>query len=213
MDPRATWSVRGRRNAREQLRYYLSRRVSPESTKKHETRLLGRNFSSKWSVHFAPGFLSPAETWHAIDEFEREVVRNESTYWLKFEILWREYFRWWGRLHGSQVYHYTRRSGSPPLAPERFEAWCTGQTGVPFVDANMQELVATGFMSNRGRQNVASYLVRELDQDWRWGAAFFESHLLDYDVGSNWETGPPLQEPVLCRERSSVQYAPPGQPV
>ena len=59
-----------------------------------------------------------------------------------------------------------------------------GQTGVPFVDANMRELLATGWMSNRGRQNVASFL--DLHLDWRLGAEWFESLLLDHDVCSNY---------------------------
>ena len=50
----------------------------------------------------------------------------------------------------------------------------------------MVELNSTGFMSNRGRQNVASYLINELDLNWKWGAAYFENKLIDYDVASNW---------------------------
>jgi deoxyribodipyrimidine photo-lyase len=69
---------------------------------------------------------------------------------------------------------------------KHFEAWCNGQTGVPFIDANMRELKATGFMSNRGRQNVASFLTKDLQIEWWWGAMYFESMLVDYDVCSNW---------------------------
>ena len=69
---------------------------------------------------------------------------------------------------------------------EKFFQWTSGQTGDPFVDANMKELNQTGWMSNRGRQNVASYLVHDLGVDWRWGAAYFESMLIDYDVHSNY---------------------------
>jgi deoxyribodipyrimidine photo-lyase len=57
---------------------------------------------------------------------------------------------------------------------------------VDFVDANMIELKLTGFMSNRGRQNVASYLCNDLKLDWRYGAEYFEQQLIDYDVCSNW---------------------------
>ena len=69
---------------------------------------------------------------------------------------------------------------------EFVNAWISGETGVPFIDANMRELNATGFMSNRGRQNVASFFVKKLQQDWRIGAEYFESMLLDYDVCSNY---------------------------
>ena len=57
---------------------------------------------------------------------------------------------------------------------------------MPFVDANMRELNETGYMSNRGRQNVASFLADWLEIDWRMGAAYFEAKLVDYDVCSNW---------------------------
>ncbi len=68
----------------------------------------------------------------------------------------------------------------------KFEAWINGKTGVPFIDANMKELQLTGFMSNRGRQNVASFLTKDLGIDWTWGATYFESQLIDYDVCNNW---------------------------
>ena len=63
--------------------------------------------------------------------------------------------------------------------------WINGETKDDFVNANMIELKKTGWMSNRGRQNVASYFAKELTLDWRIGAAYFESTLLDYDVHSN----------------------------
>lgn len=64
--------------------------------------------------------------------------------------------------------------------------YLVGRTGVPFVDANMRELLETGWMSNRGRQNVASFLVKDLHLDWRLGAEWFESLLIDHDVCSNY---------------------------
>ena len=69
---------------------------------------------------------------------------------------------------------------------QRFEAWRTGRTGVPFVDANMRELLVTGYMSNRGRQNVASFLVHDLGLPWTLGAEHFESHLVDHEPASNY---------------------------
>ena len=64
--------------------------------------------------------------------------------------------------------------------------WINGKTNEPFVNANMIELLKTGFMSNRGRQNVSNYLTKELKIDWRIGAEYFESMLIDYDVHSNY---------------------------
>jgi deoxyribodipyrimidine photo-lyase len=69
---------------------------------------------------------------------------------------------------------------------QELQKWINGETEVDFVDANMIELKHTGFMSNRGRQNVASYLCNDLKLDWRYGAAYFEQQLIDYDVCSNW---------------------------
>ncbi|ESA36515.1 dash family [Leptolyngbya sp. Heron Island J] len=68
----------------------------------------------------------------------------------------------------------------------RFQLWQAGKTGFPLVDANMRELAATGFMSNRGRQNVASFLTKNLGINWQMGAEWFESQLIDCDACSNW---------------------------
>ena len=67
-----------------------------------------------------------------------------------------------------------------------FDQWRYGQTGVPFMDANKRELLHTGWMSNRGRRNVASFLVKDLGLDWHMGAEWFESLLLDHDVSGNY---------------------------
>jgi deoxyribodipyrimidine photo-lyase len=67
-----------------------------------------------------------------------------------------------------------------------FECWRTGKTGVPWVDAGMRELLVTGYLSNRMRQNVASFLTKSLGIDWRYGAVWFESILLDHDVNVNY---------------------------
>mgnify|MGYP003328912778 CR=1 FL=1 len=71
-------------------------------------------------------------------------------------------------------------------ANELFNKWKTGKTGYPYIDANMIELNKTGYMSNRGRQMVASFLVKDLKIDWRRGAEYFESQLIDHDVASNY---------------------------
>ena len=71
------------------------------------------------------------------------------------------------------------------VADERFNAWCSGRTGYPIVDAGMRQLSAEGFMHNRLRMTVASFLVKDLHLDWRRGARFFSRHLYDGDVASN----------------------------
>ena len=156
-----------------------------------ETRngMLGADYSSKFSAWLALGCLSPRYVYEQVQNYEADRVKNDSTYWLIFELLWRDYFRFICAKHGDRVF---RRSGLQGVELtwkqdwERFELWQQGRTGFPLVDANMQEIAATGFMSNRGRQNVASFLTKNLGIDWRMGAEWFESLLVDYDVCSNW---------------------------
>ena len=122
-------------------------------------------------------------------QYEREMGANESTYWLRFELLWREYFRWYSRAHGKKLFLAGGTSGKKiELNFDKviFESWCRGETGCDIVDAGMRELNATGWVSNRARQLLASHLIYELNIDWRYGAAYFESQLIDFDVASNW---------------------------
>ncbi|MGK7921629.1 MAG: DASH family cryptochrome [Trichodesmium sp.] len=156
-----------------------------------ETRneMLGANYSSKFSPWLALGCLSPRYIYEQVQEYEYQRVKNQSTYWLVFELLWRDYFRFICQKHGNKVFH---KSGLQGVAItwqedwENFKKWQEGKTGFPLVDANMRELLATGFMSNRGRQNVASFLTKNLGINWQMGAEWFESLLIDYDVCSNW---------------------------
>ncbi|MBX2899439.1 MAG: DASH family cryptochrome [Cyclobacteriaceae bacterium] len=156
-----------------------------------ETRngLLGPDYSSKFSPALSLGCLSARTIYYEVKKYEQQRVANDSTYWLIFELLWRDYFRLVAEKYGSKIFRaggIRDREIKWQRDEKKFEAWRTGTTGVDFVDANMKELLCTGFMSNRGRQNVASYLTKDLGIDWRWGAAWFESQLIDYDVCSNW---------------------------
>jgi len=126
---------------------------------------------------------------HAIFRYEREHTANESTYWLYFELLWREFFHWRALVDGRLLFKQSGRAGKRLLTtfePRRFARWCAGDTDYPLVNALMRQLNATGWMSNRGRQIAASCLIHELALDWRYGAAYFEQQLIDYDVGSNY---------------------------
>lgn len=157
-----------------------------------ETRngMLGEDYSSKFSAWLSTGCLSPRMIYAELIRYENERVRNDSTYWLIFELLWRDFFRFVALKFGTRIFkvsgirhdlHKTFRRDE-----NVFFKWAQGQTGIPFIDANMREMNATGFMSNRGRQNVASFMVKDLGIDWTWGAAYFESALTDYDACSNW---------------------------
>ncbi len=151
--------------------------------------MLGADYSSKFSPWLALGCLSPRFIYEQVKEYEAQRVKNDSTYWLVFELLWRDFFRFICVKHGNHIF---RQSGLQGIKItwkedwERFKLWQEGLTGFPLVDANMRELAATGFMSNRGRQNVASFLTKNLGINWQMGAEWFESLLIDYDVCSNW---------------------------
>lgn len=161
----------------------------PHTYKATRDALYGTDFSTGFSRFLWSGALSPRSIDHALRVFEKQRGANESSYWIRFELLWRDYFRLLHLKYGSALY---RERGlldaEPPSTPhddERFLAWREGRTGQPLVDAGMRELAATGFLSNRMRQIVASYLIYGLECDWRAGAAWFESQLADYDVYNN----------------------------
>lgn len=156
-----------------------------------ETRngLMAWNDSSKLSPYLALGCLSPRMVYWHIKRYVKEYKANLSTYWIIFELLWRDYFKLVQRLHKEKIFGATGLNGrriSTRRDPADFAKWAEGKTGAPLVDAAMRELAATGHMSNRCRQNAASYLVHDLNLDWRLGAAWFESWLIDYDASSNY---------------------------
>jgi deoxyribodipyrimidine photo-lyase len=151
--------------------------------------MIGADYSSKFSPWLAHGCISARAIYHEVEKYEEEVEKNKSTYWLKFELLWRDFFKFTAMRYGSKIFFpegIKEESRTWKYNPKTVRKWIEGETGDEFVDANMKELKLTGFMSNRGRQNVASYLVHRLNQDWRAGAAWFESMLIDYDVTSNY---------------------------
>jgi len=151
--------------------------------------LLGADYSSKLSPWLAVGAISPASIYFQVKKYEKEKVKNKSTYWLYFELLWRDFFKYMAKQNGPKIFQLSGFAGTPPKMEdniETFNKWKQGETGEPFIDANMKELLLTGYMSNRGRQIVASYLIHDLKVNWTWGAAWFENRLVDYDVCSNW---------------------------
>jgi len=163
----------------EQLQYY----------KKTRNKLLGIDYSSKLSAWLANGSISARTIYWEVKKFEKEINKNQSTYWLIFELIWRDYFKYISLKHGNKIFQLQGISDKHldwGRDKKIFMDWIEGKTKEPFVNANMIEIATTGFMSNRGRQNVNSFWAKELLQDWRIGAAYFESLLIDYDVHSNW---------------------------
>ncbi len=168
---------------------YIWREDCLKKYKATRNSLLGTNYSSKLSPWLAHGCITPRQIYEEVEHYENQRHDNKSTYWMKFELIWRDFFAYVARKAGDRLFHPGGIIGNDidwRYHDESFERWAAGTTGIPFVDANMRELNETGYMSNRGRQNVASMLSQSLKLDWRMGAAYFESRLVDYDVASNW---------------------------
>ncbi len=162
---------------------------APAMYKTVRNALDGWQNSTKFSPWLAQGSLSVRSLVSRLRQYEKQVVANESTYWIYFELLWREYFQWYAHRYGTRLFRFhgiADKGGRCCFYPERYQRWCHGNTPYPLVNALLNELNETGYMSNRGRQIAASCFVNELQLDWRFGAAYFEQQLIDYDVASNW---------------------------
>ncbi|MDY7115461.1 DASH family cryptochrome [Halomonas sp. SSL-5] len=164
------------------LDHYLWQGGAVASYKQTRNALMGADFSTRLAPWLAHGCLSPRQVHDAVRAWEATHGANDSSEWVIVELLWRDYFHWAARQEGAALYGRRRL----PPADDAFRRWCRGRTGVPLIDAAMTELAATGWLSNRARQNAASFLVFELGGDWRLGAAWFERCLIDYDAASNW---------------------------
>ena len=191
IDPRAAVQFKGgETEGLKRLNAYFFESKAISNYKETRNGMVGQGYSSKFSAWLSMGCLSPREIYKELKKYELAHGANESTYWLVFELLWRDYFRFMMKKYRHKFFlqNGIKTATVPALKhnQSRLETWKNGKTGNEFIDANMQELNLTGFMSNRGRQNVASYLCNDLNEDWRYGAAYFEQQLIDYDVCSNW---------------------------
>ena len=141
------------------------------------------------SVHLRFGTISPrllARTAHAL------MLQGNAgaATWLS-ELIWRDFYHQILAHHPHVVGHSFKpaydaiRWESGPAAQELFAAWCEGRTGYPLVDAAMAQINQTGYMHNRLRMVVASFLVKDLGIDWRWGEQYFATHLNDFDLAAN----------------------------
>ena len=157
--------------------------------KKTRNGLVGLDYSSKFSPWLANGSISAKTIYWEVKKFESEYYKNQSTYWLIFELIWRDYFKYISLKHQNEIFRLggiLNKSYEWSRNQNQIDKWINGETHSDFVNANMIELKKTGWMSNRGRQNVASFFAKELYLDWRIGAAYFEALLLDYDTHSNY---------------------------
>ena len=176
-------------SAKNRVNYYLWESKKVNFYKKTRNGLLGKDYSSKFSAWLANGSISSREIYWQIKNYENDIMKNQSTYWMIFELIWRDFFKYISLKYGNKIFKIggiLDKDYTWLRDEHQFQNWIDGKTNEPFVNANMIELKSTGWMSNRGRQNVASFLSKELLVDWRWGASYFESMLIDYDVHSNY---------------------------
>jgi deoxyribodipyrimidine photo-lyase len=168
--------------------FFESRHIA--NYKETRNEMIGTEFSTKFSAWLAIGCISPRYIYEKVKEYEATFGANESTYWITFELLWRDYFRLMIQKYSVKFFQKTgiKKTAvlTQPYNEKAFMLWIDGQTPAELVNAAMKELRLTGYISNRARQVVASYLCNDLTVDWRYGAAYFEAQLIDYDVCSNW---------------------------
>jgi deoxyribodipyrimidine photo-lyase len=157
---------------------------SVDTLKRYESarNMVAEKGTSRLSPHHKFGTVSIRETYHAIKK------QKFDTKQFLAELYWRDFY-----LH--IAYHFPKvfKESFLPWAnnirwlndKKQFKAWTEGRTGVPIVDAGMRQLNEMGWMHNRARMIVASYLTKNLLIDWRWGERYFASKLLDYDPASN----------------------------
>ncbi len=179
----------GEQQALHRIQQYFFETKKLSYYKNTRNGLVGTDYSSKFSPWLANGSVSARTIYAAVKAYETSIEKNESTYWLIFELFWRDYFKYISLKHQNNIFKISgilHKDYSWSTDPKKIESWIEGTTANDFVNANMLELKHTGWMSNRGRQNVASYFAKELHLDWRIGAAYFEAMLLDYDVHSNY---------------------------
>jgi deoxyribodipyrimidine photo-lyase len=189
-DQRTAFPFKGGENqglARIQSYFWDTKNLS--QYKQTRNGLLGLDYSSKLSAWLANGSISPRTIYFEILKYEDQIDKNDSTYWLIFELIWRDFFKYISIKHGNNLFKIQgilNKDYQWSIDKNNINQWISAETNQDFVNANMLELSNTGWMSNRGRQNVASFFSKELSLDWRIGAAYFESLLIDYDVHSNY---------------------------
>ena len=141
----------------------------------------GIDGTSKLSAHLAWGEIHPRTLLAQLgDSTAHDVFRKE--------IAWREFYAdiLFNNPHTDHDYYAPRFKNMRYDSPgKKFKAWCEGKTGYPFVDAAMRQLLTEGWMHNRTRMVVASFLVKDLHLEWTLGADFFMAHLVDFDIASN----------------------------
>jgi deoxyribodipyrimidine photo-lyase len=149
---------------------------------------LGGVFTSKLSPWIALGCLSTRKVYWEIKNNEH-LIAKDTLNRMMLELLRRDYFRFMLKKHSNKFSQAKvaaeQDSGSLQNNEAHFLTWKNAGTGIPFIDATINELNATGYISNQGRQNIANFLIKNLEVNWVYGAAYFKEKLIDYSPASN----------------------------
>ena len=188
-DPRSAFPFAGdEASGLARLRHYCLESDGLRHYKQRRNGLVGTEFSSKFSPYLALGSLSVRRIWQTVLDYQALHGADEGSEWLKQELLWREFFLWTAQRHGASFGApggLQNRRSEAIEDRELFDRWCRGRSGHPLIDAQLNELRTTGYLSNRGRQWVASHFINELRLPWTWGARYFEWWLIDAQPALN----------------------------
>jgi len=179
----------GEREAQKRLKRFIAERLNRYGSDRDCPSVEG---TSVLSPYLAMGAISARQCFVAAMEADpRSLDAGRSSgaaVWVR-ELIWREFFRHvlvgYPRICRGRPFRLETERVRWREDPEGFEAWCTGRTGIPIVDAAMRALLATGWMHNRLRMITASFLTKNLLIDWRRGERFFMNQLIDGDFASN----------------------------
>lgn len=180
--------VVGEREVLEQLREFCRERVADYHNQRDFPAIDG---TSRLSAHLAIGVISPQQCLARLQLEAGDSLWQEGSgaaIWLS-ELIWREFYKHLLLVYPNLIKHQPFQAETAQLAwsdnQAWFAAWCEGRTGYPIVDAAMRQLNQTGWMHNRLRMIVASFLVKDLQIDWRWGERYFMQKLIDGDFAAN----------------------------
>jgi deoxyribodipyrimidine photo-lyase len=198
-EPRAVFHFRGGEDsAQDRLHDFFVKKNGLQLVAKLEDYSGVMDSSTKLSPWISTGCLSARQVYW--EGYQSEKVDTQvANLWLK-RFLWRDFLYLLCIHEGSTVFrdrtinqdapefplHQTKANTYEFVRIEALKSWLEGRTGYPYIDAHIKELKTTGYISFRGRLNVSSFLVHQLDGDWQLGAEFFEHYLIDHDPVINW---------------------------
>ena len=187
--PLALWVAEpGEEAACRHLRHYMNS-TAPQHYQDTRNGLLQVNQATRLSPWLAWGCLSARQVHRALVEHEERFGATQQTYWIRVELWWRDYFHHRLLIQPKTYFKHMHVSEMPfrnALQEKRFRGWCMGTEGHDFCRAHQKELLHTGYQTNRGRQNTASFLIHNLQLPAVWGALWFQHRLVDFDVSSNY---------------------------